>query len=54
MREYKNSGGGYLSYSPSPFSILGYFSTEIYRVASPIPQAFISDKNVVLTTEEVK
>ncbi len=52
MREYKKLWWGLIIILAVTFSILGYFGSEIYREAPPIPEKFISEKNIVLTTEQ--
>ena len=51
MREYKKLWWTLLGVLAITFSILGYFGTEIYRVAPPVPKAFQSTDGQILTTE---
>lgn len=52
MREYKRLWWALLGVVAVTFSLLGYYGTEIYREAPPIPAAFVSESGKVLTTEE--
>ncbi|MCU8007663.1 nitric-oxide reductase large subunit [Shewanella sp. SM34] len=52
MGEYRKLWWTLLSVFAVTFSILGYFGTEIYRSAPPIPASFVSANGNVLTTEE--
>lgn len=52
MEEYKKLWWTLLGIFAVTFSILGYFGTEIYRSAPPIPASFVSTNGDILTTEE--
>lgn len=51
MREYKKLWWTLLGTLILTFSILGYFGSEVYRVAPPIPVAFESQAGEQFTTE---
>jgi len=50
MREYNKLWWTLIGVLAVTFSILGYFGTEIYRVAPPIPNAFQSSEGYIVTT----
>ncbi|WP_045859490.1 nitric-oxide reductase large subunit [Teredinibacter purpureus] len=50
MKEYKKLWWALIGVLAVTFSILGYFGTEIYRVAPPIPDAFQSSQGEIVTT----
>lgn len=52
MGEYKRLWWTLLGVVAVTFSILGYFGTEIYRTAPPIPAQFVTTEGKVFTTEE--
>ncbi|GIU03839.1 nitric-oxide reductase large subunit [Shewanella morhuae] len=52
MGEYKKLWWTLLGVVAVTFSILGYYGTEIYRTAPPIPASFVSTNGDILTTEE--
>lgn len=52
MGEYKRLWWTLLGVVAVTFSILGYFGTEIYRTAPPIPAQFVTTDGKVFTTEE--
>ncbi|WP_196140910.1 nitric-oxide reductase large subunit [Aliikangiella sp. G2MR2-5] len=52
MREYKKLWWTLLGVVAITFSILGYFGTEVYRVAPPIPNQFNTVEGEILTTEK--
>lgn len=51
MREYKKLWWTLIGILAGTFAILGYFGTEIYRSAPPIPDAFQTVDGQVYTTE---
>jgi len=52
MREYQKLWFTLIGILAVTFSILGYFGSEIYRLAPPIPAAFQTEQGDVYTTEE--
>ncbi len=52
MREYKKLWWTLIGVLAFTFAILGYFGTEIYRVAPPIPNHFKSQDGQIFTTQE--
>ncbi|PCK07303.1 MAG: nitric oxide reductase large subunit [Alteromonadaceae bacterium] len=50
MREYKKLWWTLIGVLGVTFSILGYFGTEVYRSAPPIPDAFQSSQGEIVTT----
>lgn len=50
MREYKKLWWTLIAVLAITFSILGYFGTEVYREAPPIPDKFVSTNGTILTT----
>jgi nitric oxide reductase subunit B len=52
MNTYKKLWWTLFSVLAITFAILGYFGTEIYKVAPPIPQAFQTVDGRIYTTEE--
>jgi len=51
MRAYKPLWWTLIGVLAVTFSILGYFGTEVYRKAPPIPNAFLSENGQTLTTK---
>ncbi|WP_445355866.1 nitric-oxide reductase large subunit [Microbulbifer sp. EKSA008] len=52
MRTYKSLWWTLIGVLVVTFSILGYFGSEIYRKAPPIPEAFVSENGKILTTKD--
>ncbi|WP_444907523.1 nitric-oxide reductase large subunit [Microbulbifer sp. SSSA008] len=52
MRTYKFLWWTLIGVLTVTFSILGYFGSEIYRKAPPIPDAFVSENGKILTTKD--
>lgn len=52
MGEYKKLWWTLLGVLAITFSLLGYYGTEIYRTAPPIPASFVSERGDIFTTEE--
>ncbi|WP_018416284.1 hypothetical protein [Teredinibacter turnerae] len=52
MREYKKLWWTLLGVLIVTFSILGYFGTEVYRVAPPLPNAFVTADGSEITGKE--
>ncbi|MEJ6120368.1 nitric-oxide reductase large subunit [Vibrio sp. 2-Bac 85] len=52
MGEYKKLWWTLLGVLAITFSLLGYYGTEIYRTAPPIPASFVSESGDIFTTEE--
>ncbi|WP_188150289.1 nitric-oxide reductase large subunit [Teredinibacter waterburyi] len=52
MKDYKRLWWSLIGVVGVTFSILGYFGTEIYRVAPPIPEAFQSSQGEIVTTNK--
>ncbi|WP_444917967.1 nitric-oxide reductase large subunit [Microbulbifer sp. JMSA003] len=52
MRTYKSLWWTLIGVLTVTFSILGYFGSEIYRKAPPIPDAFVSENGKILTTKD--
>lgn len=52
MREYKKLWWTLIGVLAITFTILGYFGSEVYRNAPPIPSAFKTQSGEVLTTKE--
>jgi len=52
MGEYKKLWWTLLGVLAITFSLLGYYGTEIYRTAPPIPASFVSESGNIFTTEE--
>ncbi|WP_299947363.1 nitric-oxide reductase large subunit [uncultured Microbulbifer sp.] len=51
MRAYRSLWWTLIGVLAVTFSILGYFGSEIYRKAPPIPNAFVSGNGEILTTK---
>ena len=51
MREYRKLWWTLFAVLVVTFSILGYFGKEVYRVAPPIPSAFMTEDGELFTTE---
>ncbi|WP_444933944.1 nitric-oxide reductase large subunit [Microbulbifer sp. JTAC008] len=52
MRTYKSLWWTLIGVLTVTFSILGYFGSEIYRKAPPIPDAFVTENGKILTTKD--
>lgn len=52
MAEYRKLWWILIAIVAFTFSILGYFGTEVYRQAPPIPDKVVSDSGTILMTEE--
>jgi len=52
MGEYKKLWWTLLGVLAITFSLLGYYGTEVYRSAPPIPALFVSERGDIYTTEE--
>ncbi len=52
MAEYRKLWWLLIAVVAVTFGVLGYFGTEVYRKAPPIPEVVLSEDNTILMTEE--